>query len=275
MFNSSVRKALLIVLLLPILSYALLTYFSNRAINMPRKLLLDSVATSVVDGVEQTDSFWHQTGNITLVNQLGDTVSLYDKKGKIMILDFFFTHCPYPCPVLTKNMRKLQQSFSHYLNGRQEVDSSVVQFISFTVDSKRDSPSVLNAYALKYGVNPDNWWMLTGPKSTIYNFAFNELKIGLLDGDNVDTLFLHTPNFILLDKQMRVRGLYDGTDTLALARLAHDVGLVLLEKDKTAPNSLLEQIVGLKWLWYSILLIIIIFTIVFYKKQQHENDSKK
>ncbi|MFX8883479.1 SCO family protein, partial [Acinetobacter baumannii] len=74
-----------------------------------------------------------------MVNQFGDSVSLYDKPGRITIIDFFFTRCPNPCPTLTRNMRKLQKSFASYENGRIVIDSSVVQFISFTVDSERDS----------------------------------------------------------------------------------------------------------------------------------------
>jgi protein SCO1/2 len=242
---------------------------------MPRKWLLDSVVTRVEKGKNVTDSVWHVTGNVKLLNQLGDSVSLYDKPGKIKIIDFFFARCPNPCPTLTKNMRKMQLSFASYKDGRREIDSSVVQFISFTVDPERDSVQALKAYADKYGVNPDNWWMLTGDKKTIYDFAFNELKVGLIDGDGVDTAFLHTPKFFLLDKNNVVRGFYDGTDTVALGKMVKDVGLLMVEKDRKAPNSVFTAIIDLSWLWLVIALIIGAFVIYFSDKRRKEKKQEK
>ncbi|MDE3126064.1 MAG: SCO family protein [Bacteroidota bacterium] len=264
--NKKAILALLIALLIPLVSYLMLKSFSDKAVVMPRKLLLDSTSTRVEKGKEITDSFWHHTANITLVNQLGDKVSLYDKPGKITVMDFFFTRCPNPCPTLTRNMRKLQQSFSNYEEGRRVVDSSIVQFISFSVDPERDSVQALKAYANAYGVNPDNWWMLTGPKKKIYDFAFNELKIGLIDGHNVDTAFLHTPSFILLDKNYVVRGLYDGRDTVALGKLAKDIGLLMLEKDRSQKSEVFASIVALKWLWVVIVIMIIVFVYALTRK---------
>lgn len=267
--NKKAILALLVAILIPVVSYVLLKSFSDKATIMPRKLLLDSVSTRIVKGKEVTDSFWHRTANITLVNQLGDTVSLYDRPGKIIVMDFFFTRCPNPCPTLTRNMRKLQQSFSNYEQGRRVVDSSIVQFISFSVDPDRDSVAALKAYANAYGVNPDNWWMLTGPKKTIYDFAFNELKIALIDGHNVDTAFLHTPSFILLDRNYVVRGLYDGRDSVELSKLARDIGLLMLEKDKGEKSEVIASIVDLKWLWVIIVILIIGFIFILTRKPGH------
>ncbi|WP_204336568.1 SCO family protein, partial [Proteus mirabilis] len=75
----------------------------DNAVNMPRKYLLDTVVTRVEKGKEVIDSIWHKTANISLVNQLGDTVSLYDKQGKIIVIDFFFTSCRSICPRMTQN----------------------------------------------------------------------------------------------------------------------------------------------------------------------------
>ena len=108
------KKALLglsVALLLPICCYLILKYASVSAVDMPRRYLLDTVVERVEKGKMITDTLWHQTSNIRLQNQLGDTVSLYDKKGKILVVDFFFTHCGSMCPKLTSNMATLQQSF--------------------------------------------------------------------------------------------------------------------------------------------------------------------
>lgn len=254
--------ALMIAVLIPVLSYVILKATSETAVVMPRKYLLDSVNSRIENGKSIIDSIWHQTANIKLINQLGDSVSLYDRPGKITVIDFFFTRCPNPCPTLTRNMRKLQLSFANYQEGRKVIDSSVVQFISFTVDPERDSVTALKNYADQYQVSPDNWWMLTGEKKKIYDFAFNELKIGLFDGHGVDTAFLHTPKFLLLDKNYVLRGLYDGRDTAALAQLAKDVGLLMLEKDKTKKSALFLEIIDLKWLWALVVVLVIVFVVV-------------
>src|SRR5919112_6656287 len=99
---------------------------------MPRRFYVDSVITKTVDGKTSSDTVWHRTANITLLNQLGDTVSLYDIKNRIIVADFFFTRCPSICPTLTRNMAKMQQSFAHYNEGRRIIDSSIVRFVSFT-----------------------------------------------------------------------------------------------------------------------------------------------
>jgi protein SCO1/2 len=248
--------ALLVAVLIPVICYLVLKISSDNASQMPRKLLLDDVVTRVENGKTITDSIWHKTGNVKLLNQLGDSVSLYDRQGKITGIDFFFARCPNPCPTLTRNMRKMQLSFASYKEGRRVIDSSIVQFISFTVDPERDSVEALRKYADKYEVNPDNWWMLTGEKKKIYDFAFNELKIGLLDGHGVDTAFLHTPDFILLDKNYVVRGLYDGRDSVELAKLARDIGLLMLEKDRSKPNTVFTKIIDLSWLWLIIAVLV-------------------
>ena len=82
---------LIIALVIPIGCYLWLKSASENAVHMPRKYLLDTVVTKVENGKELTDSIWHKTKNIELVNQLGDTVHLYDQQGKIIILDLFFT----------------------------------------------------------------------------------------------------------------------------------------------------------------------------------------
>ena len=114
---------LIIALGIPITCYLILKVASENAVNMPRHYLLDTVVTKVVRGKEMDDSIWHKTANIKLRNQLGDSVSLYDKQGKILVLDFFFTNCRSICPRLTSNMASLQQSFKKGGNVRNRIDT--------------------------------------------------------------------------------------------------------------------------------------------------------
>lgn len=239
--NKKAVLALIIAIIIPVMCYYAVKWSSEEAIVMPRRYFMDSVITKTVDGKTTTDTVWHKTENITLVNQLGDSVGLYDIQNRVIVADFFFTRCPSICPTLTRNMAKLQQSFSHYNEGRRVIDSSIVHFVSFSIDPERDSVGALKKYADKYGIDHDNWWMLTGPKKKIYDFALNEVKLGLVDGEGVDTSFIHSQKMVLIDKDHIVRGYYNGLDTLELRVLARDIALLMLEKDKSKKRNLFRK----------------------------------
>jgi protein SCO1/2 len=155
------------------------------------------------------------------------------------VADFFFTRCPSICPYLTANMKRLQDALITK-DRFKELNPDFVQFISFSVDPERDSVPVLKKYANRFGVDPDFWWMLTGPKKEIYDFALNELKMGLVDGEGVDSNFIHTQMMVLLDKDHVVRGYYNGLDSVDLAKLANDIVFIMLEKDKNYVSPLRE-----------------------------------
>ncbi len=141
--NRKAIMALCLAILIPVLCYYAVKWTSEDAIVMPRKYYMDTVITKTIDGKTTTDTVWHKTANITLVNQLGDTVSLYDIQNRVIVSDFFFTRCPNICPTLTRNMARLQQSFSRYNEGRRVIDSSIVNFLSFSIDPERDSVEAL------------------------------------------------------------------------------------------------------------------------------------
>lgn len=204
---------------------------------MPPRYFADTVINKVVNGKSTTDTVWHQISDIKLTNQLGEQISLDDLKGKIIIADFFFTRCPSICPTLTNNMKGLQNAMK-MKNPRRKIDSAFVHFLSFSVDPERDSVPVLKKYGDKYGINHDTWWLLTGPKKVIYDFALNELKLGLQDGDAVDSNFIHTGHFVLLDRERIVRGYYNGLDSASLSKLAEDLTLLMLEKDRKKKSKL-------------------------------------
>jgi protein SCO1/2 len=120
-------------------------------------------------------------------------------------------------------------------------DSSFVHFISFTIDPERDSVAALKRYADKYGVNPDHWWLLTGPKKKIYDFVINEIKVPVEDGGVVDSSFIHTSRFVLLDRDRVIRGYYDGLDSVELNRLSEDLIFIMLEKDKRVKRNIFRK----------------------------------
>ncbi len=260
---------LIIALLIPVLCYLWLKSASDTAVVMPRHYLLDTVIESVVNGKQKSDSIWHTTKDIRLVNQLGDTVNLYDQKGKIIILDFFFTSCGSICPRLTSNMVKLQQAFIKGGDARKkQVDTTIVQFMSMSVDPVRDSVPVIRDYANKMGVISDNWWLLTGNRDSIYNFAFEEMKVDKFSQEPVSPDFVHTSRFVLIDKKMQVRGYYNGLDSASLLKLAKDVGYIMLEKDRTKKSEVFTQIIDLSWLWLLIAVLVTGFVYYFSSTRQ-------
>ncbi|WP_153797607.1 SCO family protein [Foetidibacter luteolus] len=230
--NKKAALALSIAILIPLASYLYIRSISDGAVDIPRRYLPDTTITTVRDGKMVTDTVWHKVADIRLLNQLGDTVNLYDIQGKAIVADFFFTSCGSICPTLTRNMAKMQQSFLRGGDTRKKIDTSIVQFISFTVDPERDSVPRLKNYADRFGVNHDNWWFLTGAKDSIYNFAFEQLRVDKFSDEPVDPNFVHTSRFVLIDRDYNVRGYYNGLDSASLTKLARDIGVLMLEKQK-------------------------------------------
>jgi protein SCO1/2 len=249
---------LCIAILLPMISYFIVKGVSGDAVHMPPRYYPEFVKDTVIDGKQVSDTIWHQVANITLQNQLGDSVSLHDLRGKIIVADFFFTRCPSICPYLTRNMKGLQDALKTK-DVRKRIDTSFVQFLSFSVDPTRDTVAALKSYADRYGVDPDVWWMLTGPKKTIYDFALNEVKLGLQDGEGVDSNFIHTEKFVVLDRKGIVRGYYNGLDTASLSRLAEDITILMLEKDKNEPSPVLKQLKGLWPIYLAVIAGVVVF----------------
>jgi protein SCO1/2 len=223
--------ALLVVIGLPVLSFFVVKYASENAVVMPRRYFPDADTSYVKDGKQYFDTLWHHIPDFTLTNQLQQQVSLHEFDGKIVVADFFFTRCPSFCPTLTKNMKRLQDAFVK--------TDTIVRFISFSVDPQRDSAAVLKKYADKYGINSDIWWLLTGPKETIYDMAQKDFKIAVADSGEYN--FIHTDKFVLLDKERVVRGFYKGQDSMDMRRLADDIVLLMLEKDKRNKRTLFRK----------------------------------
>ena len=229
--------ALLLAVFVPAVSYLLVKFYSERAVQMPPRYFYDSVAVNEKNGKTTYDTIWHHVKNISFTNQLDQQVSLYDIKGKIIVMDFFFTRCPTFCPGMARSMKKLQDSF-------KKNDTSIVQFISVSIDPLHDSVPQLRKFADKFNVNPDSWWLVTGDKKEIYDFALQEMKASIADTE-VDTGFIHTQNFFLLDREKIVRGWYNGFDSAAQQKLVRDIPLLMLEKDrKKTFGEFLKELFG-------------------------------
>ena len=122
--------AICIAVIIPLIFYGIA---SQYGVVMPKHFFPDSIVTRIKDGKETNDTIWHRVANVRLQNQLGDTISLDQLKGKVIIIDFFFTHCASICPILTRNMRHLQDALK-MRDDMKGVDTTFVQFLSLTVD---------------------------------------------------------------------------------------------------------------------------------------------
>lgn len=160
---------------------------------------------------------YHTIGNFSLTNQNGETITEEDYAGKIYIADFFFTTCPTICPLMTKNMADLQAEL---------MEDPDVLLLSHSVTPLIDSVPRLKAYAREKGVLDSKWNLLTGDKKQIYELARKSYMVAKDDGDGGPFDMIHTENFVLVDKERRIRGVYDGTDSEDMDRLLSDVRLL-------------------------------------------------
>jgi len=214
--------ALAVAFLLPLSIYYITRKMSVGVVHLPKYFITDRIDSGAVNGKMAYDTVYHKLADVQLINQLGHQVSLNkDLEGKILVIDFIFTHCPGPCPKLTRNMAMLQKAF-------KKTDTAI-QLISITVDPVRDSFPALRVYADKFAVNHDHWWFLTGDKATIYNFARNELHLSVQPGDGGEDDFIHTEKFVLVDQYRYIRGYYDGADGAEMKRCSDDIVLLQFE----------------------------------------------
>ncbi|HVF95670.1 MAG TPA: SCO family protein [Flavisolibacter sp.] len=235
--NKTALYGLLLGVFIPVMAYFIMKFIPTN--EMPHRLFVDSVEKTIKGGKETVDTVWHKVPDFKLTNQLGQTVSWADIKGKIVVADFFFTRCPVVCPHMTRNMKRLQDAVRKNVRAGPK-DADFVQFISFTVDPTHDSVAQLKRFADRYQINPQNWWLLTGDKKQIYDLALTGMKLGINETD-VDTAFIHPQQFILLDKDRVTRSrrdkygnveLYNGLDSNDVKNIAEDIILLTLEKEK-------------------------------------------
>jgi len=271
--------AILIALIVPLLIFLYVNSLPKAAI--PKPVFYDSTSSIVRNGKKKNDTFWHHIPDFKLTNQLGQVVSMADLKrmnqsdtdGRIIVADFFYTHCPTICPVTTRNMKRLQNTVKKAVDvdGKQ---TQLVQFISFSIDPDRDSVATLKKWADRFQIDPSNWWLLTGDKKTIYDLSLKHMNLAVQD-PSIDSSFPHTDIFVLIDKNgvIRVRRdkdgnplLYHGLDSTSLANLSEDIVLLSLEKDPKKKSFLAGQLTTIAVAMLITFVIVGLF-LFFYRKK--------
>ena len=178
------------------------------------------VNPELVDSSIQYVRKYHVIGDFELTNQNGETITQADYADKIYVADFFFTTCQSICPIMTGNMLKIQETLKN---------DNEIMLLSHTVMPEVDDVAQLKKYALEKGVNDEKWNLVTGSKKQIYNLARKSYLASKTKGDGGPYDMIHTENFVLVDKEKRIRGFYDGTDPKAIEKLMEDIAILKLE----------------------------------------------
>jgi protein SCO1/2 len=178
--------------------YNLITPKKTLAIYSPR-----DINPELVDSTVQHIGNDHRIADFKFTNQNGKIITQKDYENYIYVADFFFTTCPTICPKMTDNMVWLQEQLKN---------NPEVKLLSFSVTPDIDTPEILKEYALEKGVNDSKWNLVTGDKKEIYYLA-RKSYLAVKTGKPEDIYdMVHTENFILVDKNKRIRGFYDGTN---------------------------------------------------------------
>ncbi|MCB0401185.1 MAG: SCO family protein [Flavobacteriales bacterium] len=212
-------KRFLPALIIAVIGISIAYYMLSRPKTLKVYNPIDINPDLVDESLQKVDKY-HRVGSFKLYDQDGNETTENDFKGKIYVTDFFFVTCPTICPKMTKQMDRVYQEYQ---------DTPDIMFLSHTVMPEADSVPVLKAYAEKLNVSPDKWKFVTGDKKQIYNLARKTYFAAVTEGDGGKDDFIHTENFVLVDKEKRLRGFYDGTSQEDVDRLIKDISALLYE----------------------------------------------
>lgn len=169
---------------------------------------------------ETGELVYYKAPEFQLTNQMNQVASSVAFKGKIQVVDFFFTSCPTICPQMTRHMKLVEDKFQN---------ENRVAIISYSIDAKTDTPGRLKEYAEIYDINNDKWTFLTGNSETIFELS-KDYKVRAFDDSNQQgSNLIHDGTFVLVDAQRRIRGYYNGLDKKDTNRLIADIQKLLKE----------------------------------------------
>jgi protein SCO1/2 len=194
-------------------------YFTSSKKDKPLPIINPiDVNEEMVDPEFLRLGFGHHIGFFSFQNQDGNTISTKEMKGKIAVVEYFFTTCKSICPIMNQQMQRVNVAFK----GDEDV-----RIFSFTVDPETDDVAQMKKYANSHQATSGKWHFLTGKKEDLYALArksFFVLKPAEAQNlGDAGSDFIHTNNFVLVDKQLRIRGYYDGTSVKEVNQLISDI----------------------------------------------------
>ena len=220
MFNKKLLKRYApIVLTMTVFSAFVVSsfYYVNKPIETLPIYSPSMVSKELVEENIQFIKKYHKIKDFSMKNQNGETITQEFYNDKIYVADFFFTTCPTICPIMTENMGYVQEKIKN--------DSDVL-LLSFSVTPEIDSVEQLKKYALEKNVIDSKWNLVTGNKKDIYNLARTSYLVAKTNGDGGKFDMIHTENFVLVDKEKRIRGFYDGTNSKEMDQLLNDIKIL-------------------------------------------------
>ena len=191
--------------------YSILKPKPTLPIYQPAEVNAKLVDTSIVHKIK-----YHTISDFSLINQNGDTITQDFYNDKIYIADFFFTTCQSICPIMTKNMKEIQDKL---------INDKEILLLSHSVTPEIDSVQQLKKYGIENNINENKWNLVTGDKKQIYDLA-RKSYLAVEDSEFGNFDMIHTENFMLIDKKRQIRGFYDGTDKNEIIRLLSDIEIL-------------------------------------------------
>jgi protein SCO1/2 len=177
------------------------------------------VVYRATEGYEVGDTIFHTIPMWNYLTQDSVYLSSEDINDKVWIADFFFSYCPTICPPMTKAMRDVNDSLGAYQED--------LKFLSFSIDPDRDTPSRLRLYRNRHDITADNWFFLTGDEAETHILGVEGFQIHANADKQAPGGFAHSPNFVLIDKNQHIRGVYDGLDPVSRNQLITDAKKIL------------------------------------------------
>jgi protein SCO1/2 len=197
-------------------SFKTLPYFGNKEV------------INAVAGTDVPDTLYHSVPDFSFTNQFGENTTMEDFEGDIMVVDFFFTTCPTICPIMTKQMARLQWML-------EDAAYDDVSFLSHTVNPNNDTPEILLAYGQEEGADFEKWTFVTGDQEEIFEQGFQGYLLSTQEDSGAPGGFLHSSMFVLVDRDRHIRGFYDGTSSKEVDDLVTDIKM--LKKEETLKES--------------------------------------
>jgi protein SCO1/2 len=226
----SIRKTVLLIglLFIPVAVFLFLKTFGVSHYTLPTYYAMEVDSTRVATGW-QLDTIYHKIPDFQLTSQQGHTVTQRDLDNTVYVASFFFTSCSGPCKEMNTELVRVQDAFRNYPQ---------VKIVSHTVHPEHDSVEVLQRYADRFNADPSKWYFLTGDREKIYHLAQTGYGLVAQQAPGVLVDFLHAEQFLLIDWNKHVRGIYHGTNSEDVDRLITEIGVLLDEMKKNENESI-------------------------------------
>lgn len=205
------------------LIYILISFASCSNNKLPIYGEREAKITKDANGKEHVDTIYQTIPSFAFLNQDSTLVTQDNFKNKVYIADFFFTSCSTICPIMHRNMKDIFDEYN---------DNPEVMFLSHTIDFKHDKPSILKKYAKKLGVDGKKWQFVWGNKEDVYRIAEKNYLTVVEEDSTATDGYIHQGWLVLIDKEKRIRGAYDGTKAEQVAQLKKDLPILLAEYKK-------------------------------------------